>query len=296
MNVLLTGATGFLGSHLLKALLRQGLSVIVLKRSISKCRRIAEVVDQCRCYDIDTISLNLIFQEHKFDAVIHCATEYGKNVQSNQVVKSNLLFPLQLLDTAISAQCPYFINTDSFFTKQLPERFEKGQKLYSSEYTLSKYQFREWGRLRAIEGKINFINLQMEHIYGPDDGEGKFVTFLIRSMQSGAEELDLTDGIQIRDFVYVDDAVSAFLAVLDHLGDLSGYCSFEVGTGMSHTVREFTESVCRKMGAKTKLNFGKRPRTDREIMFSTARLENIEKLKFAPHISLETGIKHIISQ
>ena len=169
MNVLLTGATGFLGSHLLTTLLQDGYSVSVLKRSSSDCRRIADKLGNCLTYDIDHTPVDVIFQEQKFGAVIHCATDYGKNVQADQVVKSNLIFPLQLLETAISAQCPYFINTDSFFTKQLPERFIQSRELYSPEYTLSKYQFREWGRLRAIDGQINFINLQMEHIYGPND-------------------------------------------------------------------------------------------------------------------------------
>ena len=291
MNILLTGATGFLGSHVLKGLLREGHETTVLKRSWSHCGRIVNELKKCRAYDIDRAPLDTIFQEQQFDAVIHCATEYGKNKQADQVAKSNLVFPLQLLEAAISSQCLYFINTDSFFTKQLPERFDKSQALYSPEYTLSKYQFREWGKMRAIEGKVNFINLQMEHIYGPFDGDGKFVTFLIQSMQRGAEELDLTDGIQIRDFIYVDDAASAYLAVLGHLKNLCGYCNFEVGTGISHTVREFAETVRTELEATTRLNFGKKTRTNHEIMFSTAQESSIKRIGFVPQVAFEKGIK-----
>lgn len=271
MNILLTGATGFLGRHVLKELLREEHDVTVLKRSWSHCDQIVSELKKCQFYDIDQTPLDTIFREQQFETVIHCATEYGKNKRADQVALSNLVFPLQLLETAISAQCPYFINTDSFFTKQIPERIEKGQALYSPEYTLSKYQFREWGKLRAIEGKVNFINLQMEHIYGPGDGNGKFITFLIQSMKHGAKELDLTDGTQIRDFIYVDDAASAYLAVLEYLKDLNGYCNFEVGTGVSHTIRELAEAVRTELGAASQLNFGKRPRTNREIMYSAAQ-------------------------
>ena len=154
--------------------------------------------------------------------------------------------------------------------------------LYAPEYTLSKYQFREWGKLRAIEGKIIFVNLQMEHIYGPDDGEGKFVTFFFFFMQNGVQELDLTDGIQIRDFIYVEGAVSAYLAVLEHMKELSGYCHFEVGTGISHTVRELVETIRAGLGAETRLNFGKRLRTESEIMFSTAQVEHLMQLGWEP--------------
>ena len=283
MKILLTGATGFLGSHLLKALLRKEHDVSVLKRSTSNCRRIDKELDKCRLYDVDRADLGEVFREGAFDAVIHCATEYKtKENQTSDVVNSNLLFPLQILETAISANCPYFINTDSFFTKQLPDRFRNDQALYAPEYTLSKYQFREWGMMRAIEQKINFVNLQMEHIYGPDDSPEKFISFLIHSMRSGAKEIDLTDGIQIRDFIHVDDAVEAYLAVLKHLENLTGYHSFEVGTGVSRTVREFVEAIHREMGTATTLNFGSVPRKDTEIMFSTARTEPLEQLSCPP--------------
>lgn len=278
-RILLTGATGFLGSHLLKALLREGYDVSILKRSTSNCRRIDKELDKCRLYDVDRVDLEEIFRVGSFDAVIHCVTEYKRKTnQVSDVVSSNLLFPLQILETAISAKCPYFINTDSFFTKQLPERFCNSHALYAAEYTLSKYQFREWGRMRVIEQKINFVNLQMEHIYGLDDGPEKFVSFLIHSMRSGAGEIDLTDGIQIRDFIHVDDAAGAYLAVLKHLDKLTGYHSFEVGTGVSRTVRELIEAIHREIGAATTLNFGSIPRKDTEIMFSTARIEPLEQL------------------
>jgi len=110
-------------------------------------------------------------------------------------------------DIAYPQDVNLLINTDSFFTKQLPERLSQLRALYSSEYTLSKYQFYEWRRMRAIEGRISFINLQIENMYSPEDGEERFLTFLVRSMRNRVEKLDLTDGIQIRDFIYVDNVV-----------------------------------------------------------------------------------------
>ena len=289
MKILLTGATGFLGSHLLKMLLANEYDVTILKRSSSDCGRIANELDKCRVYNADQITLCEAFQDKTFDAVIHCATDYGRNsAQASDVVNNNLVFPLKLLDTAIRAKCPYFINTDSFYTKQLPERFCDDRELYVPEYTLSKYQFKEWGRMRAIEKKINFINLQMEHIYGMDDGEGKFFTFILRSMQEGVKELNLTDGIQIRDFIHVEDATAAYLAVLNHLKEVSGYCCFEVGTGNPTTLKEFVEEIHAELGAKTRLNFGKIPRKDTEIMCSTAHPEKLLKMNWKPkHLNIQ---------
>ena len=95
MDILLTGATGFLGSHLLKALLQEGHIVTVVKRSTSDCRRIAGHLNKCRVYDIDRTSLKTIFSEKHLDAVIHCATQYGKgNIEADKIISSNGLFPV----------------------------------------------------------------------------------------------------------------------------------------------------------------------------------------------------------
>lgn len=279
MNILLTGATGFVGSHLLKVLLDRGDQVTILKRSFSDCTRISKLLCNCIYYDLDVTDLDNVFSFHRFDAVIHCATNYGgKNVPVSEMLRTNLLFPIELLSTAISFACPCFINTDSFFTKQIPDRFLASRPLYRSEYTLSKYQFREWGKLRAIENKIVFINLQMEHIYGPDDGKEKFLSYVIQEMKSGASKLDLTDGTQARDFIHIDDVVQAYLVILDNLDQLIGYQNFEVGSGKACTLREFVEKIHSIIGTRTQLNFGAISKSEAEIDYSVADITALQDL------------------
>lgn len=64
-TVLLTGATGFLGSHLLEALINEGCKVIFLKRSFSNTRRIEHLIDKVKCYDVDKESLDKPFKENR---------------------------------------------------------------------------------------------------------------------------------------------------------------------------------------------------------------------------------------
>ena len=74
MKVLLSGATGFLGSHLLHALLKVEHNVIIVKRSFSDTWRIKRHINDISCYDLDKVSLKDPFQLHgKIDAVIHQA-------------------------------------------------------------------------------------------------------------------------------------------------------------------------------------------------------------------------------
>lgn len=269
MNIILTGATGFLGSHLLRALVRDGQHVTILKRSISDTFRIADLAGRYQWIDIDRTPLSEAFL-HRTDAVIHCAAAYGRNGDAKSVVDSNIQFPVELMETAIQSHCQYFINTDSFFCKQLPGRLERKEPLYLPEYTLSKYQFRKWGKLRATQGAVVFVNLQMEHIYGPNDSPGKFIPWLETQFRTGAKFVDLTDGLQIRDFVYVDDVVAVYQKVLKDLAAMQEYQSFEVGTGTATTVREFVERLKLHSGADTELRFGAIPRKREEIMYSVA--------------------------
>ena len=71
---MLTGGTGFLGSHLLKQLSDKDYNVIVLKRSYSDIWRIKEFIDQIKFYDIDKTAIEDIFKENKIDYVVHLAT------------------------------------------------------------------------------------------------------------------------------------------------------------------------------------------------------------------------------
>ena len=115
MKILLTGATGFLGSHVLKKFVENQYEVVALKRSTSDLWRIKNVVDKVKYYDIDQIDLEQVFErEGGIDAIVHTATCYGRKGETVlQIEKTNLLFPLELLELAIKYHCLYFYNTDT---------------------------------------------------------------------------------------------------------------------------------------------------------------------------------------
>lgn len=276
MRILLTGATGFLGSHLLRAIKNDGHDVVILKRTTSNICHVQDVILECHCYNSDQDSIENIFATEKIDAVVHCATTYSKNNESiERMIESNIIFPIKILEAAIENKCKYFINTDTFFCKQIPERLNKGKALYSPNYTLTKYQFQEWGKLKAIEGKITFINLQMEHIYGPDDSDGKFIRWLEKQLLENVPFIDLTDGIQLRDFIHVADAIRKYIDILRKIESFQGYYSFEVGTGKTISLRQFIERMKESLNSKTDLRFGMLERRKDEIMYSTASKEII---------------------
>lgn len=291
-TILLTGATGFLGSHLLEELIKNKYQVIILKHSTSNLWRIEHLLDQVTSYDIDTTSFETTFQKHNIDSVIHTAGCYGRKGESiSEIVETNLMFGLQILDCCIKFKVETFINTDTFFNT------ETSLQKYLNVYTLSKKQFVEW--LRQQSNKIQIINLKLEHMYGPKDDPSKFVSWLLSELKSGVQEVKLTSGQQKRDFIYIDDVVSAYMKTLKKVEILPIFSEFDVGTGTLITVKYFVEKLKQAYEnltgeSKTILNFGGIPNREGEMMTVKSNNKNLVKLGWSVNTSLEQGLTKLI--
>lgn len=286
MRILLTGVTGYLGSHLAETLLANGCEIVALKRVSSSLRRIEHLLPQLTLHDVDAVDMNALFtQDGKIDAVIHAATCYGRNGESaSEIADANLTFPLKLLNAAVGAKVELFINTDTVLDK------------YLNPYSLTKAQFAEWGRYFSLRSELKFINLKLEHFYGPNDDASKFTTHVINSCLVNVDELKLTLGEQKRDFVYISDVVSAYNLMLDKWKELSDhYAEFEVGSGIAITIREFVETVHRLTNSTTQLMFGAIPYRAAEVMLSQAHTDDLKELGWECEVDIETGMNHVIN-
>ena len=233
-TILLTGATGFLGSKILESLLNEGYPVIIIKRSSSKLRRIEHLMKNIKSYDINNDSLDFIFEEHQIDYVIHTACEYGRDGEStHDIVKSNLIFGLQILDVCIKFNTKTFFNTDTLLQKNL------------NYYTLSKKQFVEWLKLKS--SNIQIVNLKIELMYGLHDDSNKFVQWVVSQLRQNKFEIKFTSGEQERDFIYIDDVVSACMTTIKKAPSLPSFSEFDVGTGKLIKVKFFIEELKKYM-------------------------------------------------
>ncbi|MCP4133191.1 MAG: NAD(P)-dependent oxidoreductase [bacterium] len=292
-TILITGATGFLGSRLVELFLSQGHSIVILKRSFSDTWRINAFKKSIRAYDTDQIDMEKVFNENQIDLVIHAATNYGRDNEKNNnsfidVVNSNLMFPLKLLDLSIQYKVKYFINTDTFMNK-----FNNPGGNYLNSYRITKKQFLQW--LVQYSTNIPVINIRLEHLFGPKDSSTKFVTSMIYSMLTNQAGIDLTPGKQLRDFIFITDAVNAYGHIVRNLGSIRGsYNEFELGTGISYSIEHFLLTIQKLIKSRSKLNFGSLPYRENEIMDSTANLSALEKLGWKPRISIEDGLHKTI--
>lgn len=285
-KILITGAAGFLGSSLCHHLIGQGYQVVALVRPQSNLSRLQGLSVQL----VELIDYHSLAEQVSMlgvDGIIHTACSYGRKGESlQQVVEANYLLGVSLLQGCISAGRPVvFLNT--------------GTVLQSSVglYAITKNQFSELG-MQLCAGpqgpNIQFIDIALQHMFGPGDDVSKFTTHVLRSCLSNVECLPLTEGTQRRDFIYIDDVISGYSTLLEQADKLNKAERVELGSGYAPTLREFVEMVHQLSNSKTKLEFGAVPMRAGDAPICVANIQRLQQLGWSPTYSLQEGIKKTI--
>lgn len=279
-TILITGINGFLGSELGK-LFYKSYNVIGLEKKTSNLYRLNGL--NIKVFKSTKKGINRIFKEFKVNYIIHTATLYGRNKEKqSQIINSNFLFPVNLLDLAIKNNVEVFINTDTVL--------EKNTNIYS----LTKKQFTDWLFFRSSEIKV--INMKLEHFYGPGCSETNFITSMINKLKSNIPKIDLTFGEQQRNFVYYSDLTEAYKVVVDRLQSISeDFIELEVSTPEFISIKNLMLILKKKIGSKTELKFGTIPYRSKELMKRNMDNGALIALGWEPKVKILDGINLMLS-
>ncbi|PIT99572.1 MAG: hypothetical protein COT74_11275 [Bdellovibrionales bacterium CG10_big_fil_rev_8_21_14_0_10_45_34] len=283
MKILITGASGFLGSHVAKACLAQGHKIFGLTRSPKSANalRDLEVPSGKKPNTLNWIGGDFLGLPDEIDGVIHCATSYGrKGENEKQIFEANLDFSVRIFELARKRKAEWFINIHTLLD---PE---------TNLYSAAKHAFNNI--LKSHTNEISCISLACENFYGPGEPKDRFVTWLIDECLMEGGPINLSSGGQFRDFVYIDDVVEAILRALElaKTSELK-HQEFAISGGKPLSIREIAEAICEIAApqAAHRLKFGAKPDRKREFDVNTIDLPTPKNLGWEPKTGLIEGLK-----
>ncbi len=296
-NIILTGATGFIGSHVLRRLLSSKYNITILKRKTSNTWRIKDILNKVTIYDIDkTNNYEKIIKEQVIDGIVHVATKYIKNNASQdeieEMVKSNVLFPSFLLEAAIEQNVKFFINTGTFSEYKTVKKPVKETCVIDpvNYYSATKSVFENILKYYSKQKKINGVTLKLFSPYGEKDNE-KIIFLIVKSFIE-SKPLATTKGEQKLSFTYINDIVTAYVKAIEFARNNNLiYEEFNIGSEKTYSIIEiirFIEKISKK---RSKINLGLIPYNVREILYSCCNNSKArEILKWRPKVGIINGL------
>ena len=295
MRALITGGTGFVGRHLVAALLRQGEEVHLLVRAGSSRRHVSNLLGAPEWHEHDGTTENMlrIMERVMPDMVFHLASLVAAQHRSENVsplIESNVLLGTQLLEAMNRVGVSCLVNTGTFW-----QHFESHEYNPVCLYAATKQAFEDILRFYTESSSLRALTLKLFDVYGPGDDRNKIFSFLGDAAKSGTV-LSMTPGDQQMVLVYVDDVVRAFLHAADLLhggeGEVSGR-SYAVTSEQQLSLKEVVSIYERVTGRLLNIEWGGRPYRPREVMVPW---RGEELPGWRAQVSLEEGIRRMISE
>ncbi|MCI1477128.1 MAG: NAD(P)-dependent oxidoreductase [Clostridium beijerinckii] len=296
-KVLVTGGTGFIGSNLVKRLLNDNVEVYVLIRpnSTSGMRRL-ESLSGIKFIQSTPKELKSNKLLPKFDVCFNLAAYGVKYEEQNmdEMINGNVNFLIDIIDFVCENKTNLLIHTGSCFEYGVNE----GEKLTEesrlepqSIYASTKLSGTIIGTTYAKLKNVNMITVRPFGVYGPGEAEYRLLPQLIEAAIK-KKELRMTPGEQVRDYLYIDDLVDAYLK-LSNSGKIKPYDIYNICSAQPILIKEFVEVFCSVYKCRKDIfKLGEIPYRENEVMHFIGDNSKIkEQTYWEPRISLEEGIK-----
>jgi UDP-glucose 4-epimerase len=288
-RMLVTGGSGFLGSHLCRRLVNEGLEV----HAVSRSQRSSEPggIRWCQGEMAEISAVRDLFQQVKPGVVFHLsglATASPDRELVLPTLHSLLVSTANILLVAAETRCRRVVLAASL-TEPVPDGSEITP---GSPYAAAKWASGAYARMFHDLYGLPVVMVRPFMTYGPGQDERKLIPYVILSLLKG-EAPKLSSGQQQFDWIYVDDVIDGFLAAAG-APNVEGH-TIDLGSGGLASIRAVVGQLVDLIGARVEPLFHSLP--DRP--YESARVANINnsyaKLGWKPTTSLNSGLKFAIN-
>jgi UDP-glucose 4-epimerase len=317
VRVLVTGAAGFIGSHLVDRLLAEGEEVVGVDdlssgslANLADARRPGSGKFSFHRADITSTATAELVARVRPEVVFHLAAQVDVRRSVADPVHDamvNVIGTLNLLQAAVASGTKKVVFTSSggcIYGEPPPARLPVTEDqiflpeaMPESPYGVSKKVVLDYLRYyRTVQG-LDHTALALSNVYGPRQEpagevglEGQVVAIFCRRMLAGSPATIYGDGTQTRDFIFVDDVTSAFVAARDGgSGEL-----VNIGTGTELSVRQLHDRLAELVGsAEVPVHAAARPGELHRIAVSPAKAREV--LAWRPATPLDEGLARTVA-
>ncbi len=315
--IVVTGAAGFIGSHVVDLLVAEGEEVLAIDDLSSG--RLANLADArsrgpgkvtFHRADITSSTVAELIQRHRPEAILHLAAQVDVRRSIADPLHDamvNVIGTLNVVEAAVRSGVSRFVFTSSggcIYGEPSGDRLPvtedqvfSPEAMPESPYGVSKKVMLDYLRYyRAVQG-LDYVALALSNVYGPRQEpasevglEGQVVAIFCRRMLAGRSCTIYGDGTQTRDFAYVEDVAAAFAAARHKgAGEL-----VNIGTGREVSVNELHAQLAQRIDGAVEPHYA--PARPGELQRSVLDISKAaEVLGWRPRVSLEEGLDRTVA-
>lgn len=292
-RVVITGATGTIGTALIKELIKHNIEVLVLAHKDSKRNFVIPRNSLVSVYFCSLSQLKEFYIDTKkrFDVFYHLAWQGAAGIGRNNMYLQleNIRFALDAVELAKRLGCHTFIGAGSqaeYGRHQHPLR-EDTPTFPEMGYGYAKLCAGQMTREYAHQIGMRHIWTRILSVYGPYDGEQSFISMILRKLLNG-EKVQTTMGEQQWDYLYSEDAAVALklLAEKGHDGKI-----YILGSGFTRPLKEYIYDIRDLVNPELELGIGEVAYAKKQIMYLCADISELTKdIGWKPSTDFATGI------
>ena len=301
-RVLITGAAGFVGANLARALVQQGRQVAVITRKNSNLWRLSEVrgsLEQHTADLADAPMLRQIVQKVQPTIVFHtaAASVYGGQVPAteSEMVQSNLLGTMNLIRACADVNYRCFINTGSSseYGPKTEPMVETDRTEPRDIYGVIKCAATHFAAAVARKEHKPILTLRLFSPFGPFDDPRRLIPTVIVAALAG-RDIKLARPEIGRDYVFIDDVVAAYLAAAERARELMGEI-INIGSGRQTTLEETVATLLTLVKSPSRALWGAAPGSPQDNPLWQANIEKArERLGWQPRVTFLEGLRRTV--